>query len=114
MIALTREDYDLNSIINIINCNALSHTLNLNLISSSLGMSKSKTQKILSRSNITYSERIKIARVNALAWQIRHYNHKTLYELCYDCGFNTVSNAAVQFKKVKGMSISQYKKLTLS
>ena len=106
---LTREDYDLNNIINIINHNVLSSKLSLDFISSSLGMSTSKIQKILSKSKMTYSERIKNARVDALAWKIKHYKYKTLFELCYDCGFNSVSNAAVQFKNVKGISISQYK-----
>ncbi|MBC7902036.1 MAG: AraC family transcriptional regulator [Gemmatimonadaceae bacterium] len=35
---------------------------------------------------------------------------KTVLEICYDCGFNTVANFNKQFLKIKRMKPSAYKR----
>lgn len=37
-------------------------------------------------------------------------NNKSILEAAYDCGFNSIANFNRQFKKVKGMSPSEFKK----
>ena len=105
----TREERDLKIIVEFIEDNILDSTLSLDKVSKSLLMSKSKVQKILVNNNMSYSKIIKIARVNILSKKIIHTKNKTLSQLCYESGFNSTSNAAIQFKIVKMMSIAEYK-----
>lgn len=37
-------------------------------------------------------------------------SEKTIADICYDCGFNNLSNFNRQFKKIKGISPSEYRK----
>lgn len=105
----TREERDLKRIVDFINDNILDNTLNLDTISMSLVMSKSKIRKLLANNDMSYCKIIKIARVNILVKKIRYSKHKTLSQLCYESGFNSTSNADAQFKIVKMMSIAEYK-----
>ena len=107
---VSRGETEFRTITGFINDNILNNWLSLDFVSTSLGMSKSKIQKILLKHNLSYGEMVKVARVEVLAAKIKYNKDKTIAELCYDCGFNTTSNAAVQFKKVKNISIAEYRK----
>ena len=96
-------------IIDFIKDNALNSWLNMDYISISLGMSKSKIHKLLKVDNISYSYLVKNLRIAALEKKIRYEKNKTLTQLCYECGFNSVSNANIQFKSIKKISMSEYK-----
>jgi len=88
------------------------YTGNISLaqIASSVHMSPSNFsqyfKKIAGRSFITYLNDIKISK----ACELLANTGKTVTEICYDCGFNNLSNFNRQFLKRKGASPRQYRK----
>jgi AraC-like DNA-binding protein len=97
------------NVIDFIRYNALNNWLNMEFISTSLCMSKSKIHKLLKVNGLSYSYLVKKFRITELARKINTEKGKTLTQMCYECGFNSISNANVQFKAVNKMSISEYK-----
>ncbi|KJF85397.1 hypothetical protein UB42_20035 [Photobacterium leiognathi] len=87
----------------------MNNSLNLDLLSNQLFMSKSKIQKIFHDNGKKYNEVVKVLRVNLLAEKIKNNVSKTIIELCYESGFNSRTNADIQFKQVKNLTIKEYK-----
>ncbi|KJG55379.1 hypothetical protein UA38_20060 [Photobacterium kishitanii] len=106
---ITSENKECQKVIDFIKDNALNSWLDMDYISTSLGVSKSKIHKLLKSNGISYSYLVKGLRVVELEKKISHERNKTLTQLCYECGFNSISNANIQFKSIKKISISEYK-----
>ncbi|WP_305464150.1 helix-turn-helix domain-containing protein [Photobacterium leiognathi] len=105
----TRSEYELKKIYEFIEKNIMNNCLNLDLLSNQLFMSKSKIQKIFHDNGKKYNEVVKVLRVNLLAEKIKNNVNKTIIELCYESGFNSRTNADIQFKQVKNLTIKEYK-----
>lgn len=57
----------------------------------------------------TYVSFVNEMRIGHACHELLHTN-KTIVQICYDCGFNTIANFNKQFLKVKGVKPSVYKK----
>ncbi|MGR5187743.1 helix-turn-helix domain-containing protein [Photobacterium damselae] len=92
-----------------IHINAKNPNLSLDYMASQLLISRSKIQAILGKNGTNYTTLIKQARVNKLANSIKHNMTTSLYQLCFEHGYKSISSASAQFKSVKGMSLKQYR-----
>lgn len=63
-----------------------------------------------SRTNKTFSDFVKEIRIGN-ACKILQNEQKSISQICYESGYNTVSNFNNQFKSLKGVSPLQYQKL---
>lgn len=63
-----------------------------------------------SRTNKTFSDFVKEIRIGN-ACKILQNEQKSISQICYESGYNTVSNFNNQFKSLKGISPLQYQKL---
>ncbi|SNZ00418.1 helix-turn-helix domain-containing protein [Flagellimonas pacifica] len=65
--------------------------------------------------NTNFSDFINLYRINKAASMLTSssYNHIKISQIAYDCGFNTLSSFNSSFKKIKGTTPSQFKKIKL-
>ncbi|PSV09565.1 hypothetical protein C0W59_22080, partial [Photobacterium kishitanii] len=104
------ENREYKKLVEFIKSNALNNKINVDFVSRSIGMSKSKIHKLLKRNKTSYGQVVKDIRIAELAKKIECEYDKTVTQLSYECGFNSINHANVVFKTVKNMSISEYKK----
>ncbi|ARR51828.1 AraC family transcriptional regulator (plasmid) [Photobacterium damselae subsp. damselae] len=83
--------------------------LSLDYIARHLFMSRSKIQTILGKNGTNYTTLTKTIRVNKLAKSIRDNMTTSLYQLCFEHGYKSISAASAQFKAVKGASLKLYR-----
>ncbi|MEE9362245.1 MAG: AraC family transcriptional regulator [Cellulophaga sp.] len=63
--------------------------------------------------NTNFSDFINLYRINEAASKLTSssYSHIKISQIAYDCGFNTLSSFNNSFKKIKGTTPSQFKKM---
>lgn len=101
--------HEFDAIKDFIRVNAKNPSLSLDYIASKLLVSRSKIQAILGEHGTNYTTLTKKTRVNQLAKSIKHNMTTSLYQLCFEHGYKSISSASAQFKSVKGMSLKQYR-----
>ncbi|PSU15873.1 helix-turn-helix domain-containing protein [Photobacterium kishitanii] len=108
---VTKSEFEFKKMISLIKINIGNSELCLNFIASELYMSKSKAQKVFYKNGTSFRLVLKKYRVDALANKLLSEGNKTINKICFDCGFKTVANANIQFKKTYHMSLSEYRRV---
>jgi transcriptional regulator GlxA family with amidase domain len=97
-------------VIKVLNTHALDPSFSLDKAAKLLFFSKRKLHNFLVKNGTSYSKVIMEYRVNYLAGKIVQQNGLLIKTLCSQSGFNSVNTANIAFKKIKGMSLSTYRK----
>ncbi|PSW58821.1 hypothetical protein C0W54_20830 [Photobacterium kishitanii] len=108
---VTKSESEFKKMTNLIRMNIGNSELCLNFIASELHMSKSKAQKVFYKNGTSFRIVLKQSRVDALAIKLLSDGNKPINNICFDCGFKTVANANIQFKKIYHMSLSEYRRV---
>ena len=98
------------NVIEMLNSHALEPAFSLDKAAELLFFSKRKLHNFLVKNGTSYSKVITEYRVNYLAGKMVQQDALPLKTLCSQSGFNSVNTANVSFKRIKGMSLSAYRK----
>ena len=113
LLPITSDELDVDSIttvIKVLNTHALDPSFSLDKAAKLLFFSKRKLHNFLVQNGTSYSKLIADYRINVLAEKIIQQKSMPIKTLCHQSGFNSLNTANLAFKRIKGMSLSEYRK----
>lgn len=106
--AMTVKSRRINKVIQYLQEN-YAHEVSLSQVAELVGMSDSAFSHFFkSKTNCTYIEYLNGLRIGHACQMLTDTNH-TVAEICYNCGFNNMSNFIRMFRKHKQMSPTEYR-----
>ncbi|MFZ3464920.1 helix-turn-helix domain-containing protein [Vibrio harveyi] len=106
----TKMTKDFQTALKVIRENVDKENLSLEFLAERLFFSRSKTQKIFYENNTTFREEIQRIRTELMCQKIGEDPSASLQDVIELVGYKSLGSADKIFKKLKGVSISKYKK----